>query len=440
MPTRRVWQPGRRGFADSRRQAPLASYVDLARRTLNLADLMFAELRRRRRPSARSVGPLVPFTTPLALLGLLFIPAVVAMYLLKLRRDETIVPVDAAVDPARCRRRGQCAVAEAAAQPAAAPAAAAGGDPRTCWRRGRSSSARPGLARDIVVVVDTSASMGATDVVAGPAGRRPRRRRSRRCKRPADRRARSASSPPTGAPGSWSTRRPTSGGSGRRSTATRDDRARTATSATRSSSRRSSPRALGRRPDPRRDRWRARDRRRRRKVDAPDQGPARRVASARTRPSSRSRSGPSPSSVTRSVFISVANLDLERAARRLEVWGDGSPARGARRRLLEAAGSFQDVDDRRRARATSATLEVQARRRGTRPSTGAPDQLARRRPRRGRSCRPTATRLDAGRGCRATRISRRRSAYLPNVELFGVTARGVRPGERSARTGGRGTW
>src|SRR3954470_5828336 len=34
----------------------------------------------------------MPFTTPLALLGLLFIPAVVAMYLLKLRRDETIVP------------------------------------------------------------------------------------------------------------------------------------------------------------------------------------------------------------------------------------------------------------------------------------------------------------------------------------------------------------
>ena len=34
----------------------------------------------------------MPFTTPLALLGLLFVPAVVAMYLLKLRRSETIVP------------------------------------------------------------------------------------------------------------------------------------------------------------------------------------------------------------------------------------------------------------------------------------------------------------------------------------------------------------
>ena len=34
----------------------------------------------------------MPFTTPLALLGLLFVPAVVAMYLLKLRREETPVP------------------------------------------------------------------------------------------------------------------------------------------------------------------------------------------------------------------------------------------------------------------------------------------------------------------------------------------------------------
>ena len=34
----------------------------------------------------------MPFATPLALLGLLFLPAVVAMYLLKLRRDEAVVP------------------------------------------------------------------------------------------------------------------------------------------------------------------------------------------------------------------------------------------------------------------------------------------------------------------------------------------------------------
>src|SRR5438552_2814321 len=34
----------------------------------------------------------MPLTTPLALLGLLFVPAVVAMYLLKLRRAEGIIP------------------------------------------------------------------------------------------------------------------------------------------------------------------------------------------------------------------------------------------------------------------------------------------------------------------------------------------------------------
>src|SRR5207247_10370875 len=34
----------------------------------------------------------MPFASPLALLGLLFVPAVVAMYLLRLRRTETVVP------------------------------------------------------------------------------------------------------------------------------------------------------------------------------------------------------------------------------------------------------------------------------------------------------------------------------------------------------------
>ena len=34
----------------------------------------------------------MPFTSPLALLGLLFIPVVLAMYMLKLRRDQAVVP------------------------------------------------------------------------------------------------------------------------------------------------------------------------------------------------------------------------------------------------------------------------------------------------------------------------------------------------------------
>ena len=105
----------------------------------------------------------MPLTTPLALLGLLFVPAVVAMYLLKLRREETIVP---------STLLWQRLVADLEAN---AP-----------WQRLRRSlllllqlllvvilallAARPfierpaGLAQDIVLVIDTSASMGATDV------------------------------------------------------------------------------------------------------------------------------------------------------------------------------------------------------------------------------------------------------------------------------------
>lgn len=101
--------------------------------------------------------------SPLGLLGLLFIPAVVAMYLLKLRRDEAVVP---------STMLWQRLVADVEAN---AP-----------WQRLRRSlllllqlmlvailailAARPflerpaGLAGDIVIVIDTSASMAATDV------------------------------------------------------------------------------------------------------------------------------------------------------------------------------------------------------------------------------------------------------------------------------------
>jgi Ca-activated chloride channel family protein len=105
----------------------------------------------------------MPFASPLALLGLLFVPAVIAMYLLRLRRTETIVP---------STLLWQRLAADVEAN---AP-----------WQRLRRSllfllqlllvvilallAARPfverpaGLARDIVLIVDTSASMGATDV------------------------------------------------------------------------------------------------------------------------------------------------------------------------------------------------------------------------------------------------------------------------------------
>ncbi len=105
----------------------------------------------------------MPFFTPLALAGLLFIPLVVAFYLLKLRRDQAIVP---------STLLWQRLVADVEAN---AP-----------WQKLRRSlllliqlllviilallAARPfverpaGLARDLVVVVDTSASMQAVDV------------------------------------------------------------------------------------------------------------------------------------------------------------------------------------------------------------------------------------------------------------------------------------
>lgn len=103
------------------------------------------------------------FLAPLALAGLLFLPVVIAMYLLKLRRDEAVVP---------STMLWQKLVADVEAN---AP-----------WQKLRRSlllllqlllvlilaflAARPflerpaGLAGDIVLVLDTSASMGATDV------------------------------------------------------------------------------------------------------------------------------------------------------------------------------------------------------------------------------------------------------------------------------------
>ena len=104
----------------------------------------------------------MPFTSPLALLGLLFIPAVIAMYLLKLRRDERVVPstllwtalisdVEANAPWQRLRRSLllllQLLLVAILALLAARP-----------------FLERPaGLARDIVLVLDTSASMAATE-------------------------------------------------------------------------------------------------------------------------------------------------------------------------------------------------------------------------------------------------------------------------------------
>jgi Ca-activated chloride channel homolog len=106
----------------------------------------------------------MPFTTPLALLGLLFVPAVIAMYLLKLRRDEAVVPSTLlwtrlvadieANAPWQKLRRSLLLLLQLLLVIALALLAARPFLERTA-----------GLARDIVLVMDTSASMAATDVV-----------------------------------------------------------------------------------------------------------------------------------------------------------------------------------------------------------------------------------------------------------------------------------
>lgn len=105
----------------------------------------------------------MPFLAPLALAGLAFVPVVLAMYLLKLRRDETVVPstllwqrlvtdVEANAPWQRLRRSLLLLLQLLLVVVLAVLAA-------------RPFVERPaGLARDLVVVIDTSASMEATDV------------------------------------------------------------------------------------------------------------------------------------------------------------------------------------------------------------------------------------------------------------------------------------
>ncbi len=103
------------------------------------------------------------FLSPLALLGLLFIPVVVAMYLLKLRRDEQVVPSTLlwqklltdieANAPWQKLRRSLLLLLQLLLVLLLAILAA------------RPFLERPaGLAGDVVIVIDTSASMGASDI------------------------------------------------------------------------------------------------------------------------------------------------------------------------------------------------------------------------------------------------------------------------------------
>ena len=276
----------------------------------------------------------MPLTTPLALLGLLFVPAVVAMYLLKLRREER---------PVASTLLWQRLVADVEAN---AP-----------WQRLRRSllfllqvllvlilvmlAARPfverpaGLARDIVLVVDTSASMTATDVLPN---------RLEAAKQAAREALRDL---PTGGRVSvieaGRTARIVAAGSsdlGRvrlaidsiRPSSTPGDLADALELASELASQSgdaevliATDAALASLPTAKVD---ARVRVLRVGQENGRRNQAIVALAVRT----------APSAVTRSVFISVANLDVEPAARRLELWGDGN--------LVEARDVAMDPQQR----------------------------------------------------------------------------------------------
>jgi hypothetical protein len=350
----------------------------------------------------------MPFVTPLALLGLLFVPAVVAMYLLKLRRDEAVVPstllwtrlvadVEANAPWQRLRRSLllllQLLLVIVLALLAARP-----------------FLERPaGLARDIVLVMDTSASMAATDVLPD---------RMTVAKQAAIEALREL---PTG---------------GKVSVIAADRTARIVVNESGDLSR--VRQAIdGIVPTPARgdlgDALELASKLARRSGDAQvlvatdgalaTAVTARVDAPVKVLPVGRERRNQaivalavrtSPSAVTRSVFVSVANVDLAAASRRLELWGDD--------RLLEVRDVFLDpqartdviVDDLPRD-----VRSVEVRLVGADPGvTTAPDQLAVD-DRAWAVIPPDRTRLilivGDGDPYLETALS-----YLPDVELYGV--------------------
>lgn len=352
----------------------------------------------------------MPFTTPLALLGLLFIPLVVAMYLLKLRRDETVVPstllwsrlvadVEANAPWQRLRRSLllllQLLLVAILAMLAARP-----------------FLERPaGLARDVVLVIDTSASMAATDVA-------PNRLEAAKTAALAALR-----DLPTG---------------GKVSLVAADRTARIVVNETTDIGRvrqalddievTSSRGDLG-------DALELAGKLAARSGDAQvlvatdgalaTTPTATIPARITVLPVGRDRKNQAivalavrtaPSAVTRSVFVSVANLDLEPASRRLEVWGDGG--------LLEVRDLFLDPQARSDVVIDDVPRDVGAlelRLVGADPAVaGQPDHLAVD-DHAWAVIPPDRTRLvlvvGPGDAYLETALS-----YLPNVELFGVTA------------------
>jgi hypothetical protein len=365
----------------------------------------------------------MPFTTPLALLGLLFIPAVVAMYLLKLRRDERVVTstllwtrlvsdVEANA-PWQKLRRSLLLLLQLLLVAILALLAA------------RPFLERPaGLARDVVLVLDTSASMGATDVspnrleaakLAALDALRDLPSGGKVSVVTADRTARIVVNEttdmgrvrqalegiePTSASGDLGDALELAGKLAARSG---DAQILVATDG-----------ALATSPTA--------------SVDDPIKvlsvGRARKnqaivALAVRT----------APSAVTRSVFISVANLDLEESRRRIELWGDGGLLEVRDILLDPQARSDVVVDDVPRG---IGTLEVRLV--GPDPAvTTAPDDLATD-DRAWAIVPPDRTRLvllvGEGDPYLETALS-----YLPNVELYGVPLADYGPA--TERTDGR---
>ena len=365
----------------------------------------------------------MPLTTPLALLGLLFIPAVLAMYMLKLRRDQAVVPstllwsrlltdVEANAPWQRLKRSLllllQLLLVVVIALLAARP-----------------FLERPaGLARDIVLIMDTSASMAATDVA-------PTRLDAAKAAAidalkdlptggkvsviAADRTARIVVNETTDL--------------GRVRQAVNDLQASTMPGdlgdalelasklAARSGDAQvlvATDAAIASAPTL--------------KVDAP----------VTVLPVGRDRKNQAivalavrtaPSSVTRSVFISVANLDLEAAMRRIEVWGDGDLLEARDIRMDPQARSDVVIDD-----VPNEIRALEIRLVGRDPASSvAPDHLAID-DRAWAVIPPDRTRLilvvGEGDPYLETALS-----YLPNVELYGVTP--AEYGPSTARKDGR---
>ncbi len=365
----------------------------------------------------------MPFATPLALLGLLFVPAVIAMYLLKLRRDEAVVPstllwsrlvADVEANrPWQKLRRSLLLLLQLLLVIALAMLAA------------RPFLERPaGLARDIVLVVDTSASMAATDVVPDrltaakqiaiealkdlPTG-------GKVSVIAADRSARIVVNEST------DLSRVRAAIEGITVTQTRGDLGDALELASKLAARSGEAQVLV-----------ATDAALATKAAGRVAAPVKVLAVGRERKNQAIAAlavRTSPSAVTRSVFISVANLDLERASRRIELWGDDRLLEVRDVQLDAQARSDVIIDDLPRRIRT-----VEVRLVGADPAvTTAPDQLAVD-DRAWAVIPPDRTRLilvvGEGDPYLETALS-----YLPDVELFGVLP--TEYGPKSERTDGR---